>query len=416
MIKQLKIKFIAMSMLAVTGLLVIIVIGMNLINYNATIKETDEVLELLAHNKGAFPDFNNKNDKNDKGDKPDKIPPNMHPELPYETRYFSVLVNNTGNIVQINTGKIASVNSSKAINYAKKAVEAEAYKGFTDEFRYIKYFEGNNVRITFLDCGRKLDSVRQFIGISTGMSLVGLFIVFWIIFLCSGRIIKPMAESYKKQKAFITDAGHEIKTPLTIIAANVDIIEMESGTNECLGDIRQQTKRLCELTDELVSLARMEEQDKSMEIIDFPLSEVVAEAVFAFKTPARSQNKEIKCDITPLISLKGNEKKISQLVNILMDNALKYSPENSKIVFEMNRHNRMVIMSVTNTSINEIDRNKIKNVFDRFYRMDLSRNSQTGGHGIGLSLAKAIVTAHNGKITADTPDGHLFRITVSIPV
>ena len=408
MIKQLKIKFIVMSMLAVTGLLVIIVVGMNLINYNATIKEADMVLELLSHNKGSFPNF--------RGDKNDGMPHNMHPELPYESRYFSVLINKNGNLIQINTGKIASVNSSKAIKYAQEAVESNSDKGFADEFRYIKYFEGDNIRITFLDCGRKLDLVRQFVVISIGMALVGLFIVFWIIFLCSGRIIKPMAESYKKQKAFITDAGHEIKTPLTIISANVDLIEMESGNNECLCDIRQQTKRLCELTDELVSLARMEEDDKSMKVIDFPLSDVVMEAVLAFKTPARNQKKEIVCEISPLISLKGNDKKISQLVNILMDNALKYSPENSRIIFEMSRQNRMVIMSVINTATNEIDRNKIKNVFDRFYRMDSSRNSQTGGHGIGLSLAKAIVTAHNGKITADSPDGHLFRVTVSIPV
>ncbi len=413
MIKQLKTKFIVMSMLAVTGLLVIIVIGMNLINYNATVKEADEILELLSHNKGSFPIFN---DKNNKDDEHNKIPHNMHPELPYETRYFSVLVNNTGNIIQINTGKIASVNSKKAVNYAQRAVESESYKGFADEFRYIKYFEGNNIRITFLDCGRKLDSVRQFIVISINMSVIGLFIVFWIIFLCSGRIIRPIAESYEKQKTFITDAGHEIKTPLTIIAANVEIIEMESGTNECLSDIRQQTKRLCDLTDDLVSLARMEENDKSMEIIDFPLSEVVEEAVLAFNTLARSQNKEVVCEILPLITLKGNEKKISQLVNILMDNALKYSPENSKIICEMNRQSRTVVMTITNTATNEIDCDKIKNVFDRFYRMDSSRNSQTGGHGIGLSLAKAIVAAHNGKITADSPDGHLFRITVTIPV
>ena len=160
----------------------------------------------------------------------------------------------------------------------------------------------------------------------------------------------------------------------------------------------------------------MEENDNIMEVIEFPVSDVVTETLSSFKTPARNQNKELVCDIQPMLSFKGNDKKISQLVNILMDNALKYSPSDSKILFEMGRQGRMLVISVCNTTKQEIDSTKIKNVFDRFYRMDSSRNSQTGGHGIGLSLAKAIVTAHNGKITADSPDGYSFRITVSLPM
>ena len=243
------------------------------------------------------------------------------------------------------------------------------------------------------------------------MALAGYVIVFVIVFILSGKIIQPIAESYEKQKRFITDAGHEIKTPLTIIHANVDILEMELGKNESLSDISQQTKRLRSLTDDLVMLARMEESEETMQKIDFPVSEVVTEAARPFRTLAIQQGKEFTCTIQPLLTLKGNDKAIEQLVGILLENALKYSPTGGTVAFDLTKQNRSVCLSVFNTANTEIKGEQLNHVFDRFYRTDFSRNSETGGHGIGLSIAQAIVTAHGGKIQAMTQDGHSFRIT-----
>ena len=408
MIKKLKKKFVLLAMTALIVLLAVLVAGMNIINYTAVVEEADAVLEILSQNKGSFPDFG--------GGMGGHLPHDLSPETPYESRYFSVLVTDSMEIIGVENSMIASVDIETAVEYACIALDRGADKGFIGEFRYIRQAESNGRRIIFLDCGRKLNAFYTFLTASISISLVGLVVVFFVIFILSGRIIKPMAESYEKQKRFITDAGHEIKTPLTIINANLDILEMELGENESLTDIAQQTKRLRSLTGDLVMLARMEESEDDLQKIEFPVSEVVADAAQPFRNLAMQQEKELDCKIQPLLTLKGNAKNIEQLVCIFMDNALKYSPAGSTITLELIKQNRQVVLSVTNRAEYGIHQEQLAHVFDRFYRADASRNSETGGHGIGLSVAKAIVTAHGGKITATSPDGESFCVTATFPV
>ncbi|MGN0452225.1 MAG: sensor histidine kinase [Ruminococcus sp.] len=408
MIRKLKIKFIVLAMSALFCLLGIIVTGMNVINYNSVVAESDEILSLLSQNKGVFPDMNK-----GKGGKPNgRIPPELSLETPYESRYFSVTVNSSGEIIDANTSHIASVDKETAMEYAQKVTSKEKSKGFIGDYRFLVYSEPDGTRILFLDCGRKLDAFHSFLYTSIVMALAGFAAVFIIIFILSGKILKPIIESYEKQKQFITDAGHEIKTPLTIINANVDILEMELGeSNESIQDIKQQTKRLRSLTDDLVMLTRMEEAEASLQKIEFPLSEVVAEAARPFVSLAESNEKKLAFNIQPMLSFKGNDKAISQLVYILLDNALKYSPSGSTVTLTLTKKGRTIYLTAFNTTETEVNCEQLKFVFDRFYRTDNSRNSETGGHGIGLSVAKAIVTAHGGSISAFTRDGHSFSVT-----
>lgn len=407
MIRKLKFKFILLSILSVFSLLTVLIVSMNIVNYNATVREADEILALLSQNKGAFPDFG--------GNKGDRLPPHLSPELPYESRYFSVLLNDSGQVIHVETSRITAVNSTMAIDYAHTALNQNTDRGFTDKFRFVRSHENNAIRITFLDCGRMLDSFFQFLYTSCLIGLLGFAVVFCIIFFFAGKIIRPIAESYEKQKRFITDAGHEIKTPLTIISANADILEMDLGPNESLSDIQHQTRRLTALTNDLVLLARMEESEQALQMIDFPLSEVVADTALSFRAPAQMQGKEFICQIQPMLSLCGNGKAVGQLVSILMDNALKYTPTNGQITLTLTQQGKNVVLTVWNTTAHPIPRDRLSHVFDRFYRIDRSRNSATGGHGIGLSIAKAIVAAHNGKIYADAPNEQSFRITVLFP-
>ena len=408
MIRKLKIKFVVLSMTALSVLLAIVITGMNLVNYSAVVTEADTILSILSQNKGSFPEF-------DKG-KVEHLPHDLSPETPFESRYFSVLVNSALEVVSTETSMIATVDNDSAAAYARTVVSKKRAQGFVDEFRYIIDREAGGYRIIFLDCGRKLDAFYTFLTASISMALAGLVVVFFVIFILSGKIIQPMAESYEKQKRFITDAGHEIKTPLTIINANIDILEMELGENESLSDIAQQTKRLRSLTNDLVMLARMEESENDMQKIEFPISEVVAEAAQPFRNLAIQQGKEFVCNIQPMLTLKGNGKAIEQLVNILMDNALKYSPAGGTISMNMAKQSRAVHLTVWNTTESEITQEQLTHVFERFYRTDASRNSETGGHGIGLSVAQAIVAAHGGKISVSTQDGHSFQICAAFPV
>lgn len=408
MIRRLKTRFTLLAMTAICVLLTVVVAGMNLINYTTVVSEADSTLELLSMNRGSFPDMKN--------DHMGPFPRPMSPELPYESRYFSVVLTKTGKVVLTDTGKIASVDSGTAAQYGVRAYESGKQAGFIGEFRYLRGSENNDVRIVFLDCGRKLDSFRSFLYASIGMTLAGLLAGFLFVFFYSGRIIRPIAESYEKQRRFITDAGHEIKTPLTIINANVDVLEMElEGSTESLEDIRQQTRRLTRLTNDLVSLARMEESEQQRQMIDFPLSEVVEDAIAPFRTPAQSQQKTLHATVQPMLTLRGDAKAITQLVTLLMDNALKYTPAGGNIGLDLRKTGKSVCLTVYNTTAAPVTGEVLNHAFDRFYRADASRNSETGGHGIGLSIAQAIVTAHNGKIQA-TATETAFQITTTLPV
>lgn len=394
-------------MTALFLLLTVIVSGMNLMNYNSVVAEADQLLQLLSQNKGDFPGF-----KDDFPGKLDELPHHMSPETPYESRYFSVVIDISGEVYEIETGKIITVDENQAVEYAKKALKDKNGKGFAGNFRYMCSNEQNGTRITFLDCGRRLNSFREFLKASVIMSVIGFAVVFLIIFILSERIIKPISESYKKQKQFITDAGHEIKTPLTIINANLDLLEMEFGKNESLSDIKIQTKRLTSLTNDLVYLSKIEETDKDMIRVEFPLSDLVSETVSTFKALAQTQNKELIINIQPMLSFCGNDKAIEQLISILMNNALRYSQNGGQIAVNLMKKNKQIQLSVFNTTKDYINQESLGYVFDRFYRADASRNSEKGGHGIGLSVAKAIVEAHNGKIKAFTENGQSFNIEV----
>lgn len=396
-------------MISLFVLLSVIVTGMNIINYHSVVSEADQVLLILSRNQGEFPDYKDNDSK-------EKLPDNMSPEIPYESRFFSVLLDTSGNIIQTETAHILAVDTSTAKEYALQALKKNQTRGFMDNFRFIRCSEDSYERITFLDYGRKLNAFKFFLYVSIGMSTAGFVIIFIIVIFYSNKIIYPVEESTKKQKRFITDAGHEIKTPLTIINANVDVLEMEIGENECLTDIHQQTQRLTSLTNDLIYLARMEEGDYSVPMIEFPISEIIDDTTSSFKVLAKKQGKKLTWKIQPELFLSGNENAIERLVSTLMNNALKYSPQGGKIFLEFIQQNKNLCLTITNTTESSISEENLRHLFERFYRIDASHNSETGGHGIGLSLAKAIVTEHHGKIDAKMVDEHTFRIIVLLPV
>lgn len=408
MIRKLRFRFIVLSMTALLILLCIIIAGMNIVNYTAIVAEADETLELLAQNRGTFPDMDKLGGMN---------PPfSFSPEIPYESRYFSILFTAGEEILQIDTSQIEAVDTAAATRLAVQAVNSGKTRGFLSNYRYFCSPEGNMIRIVFLDCGRKMDSFQTFLVSSILMALAGYMLFFFVIAYFSDRILRPVAESYEKQKRFITDAGHEIKTPLTIINADADVLEMDLGENEWLADIQKQTQRLTALTNDLVYLSRMEEDSEDIPMIEFPFSDVVAETAASFQALAQTQNKQLTCSIEPLLSITGNEKSIRQLISILMDNAVKYTPEGGSISLRVQRQNHQLCLTVRNTTLESIPEEKLKLLFERFYRMDSSRSTKTGGYGIGLSIASAIVSAHGGRIRATAPEGPSLQITVFLPM
>lgn len=415
MIKKLKKKFVILATVSMFVLMTILVGVMNIINYSSVVTETDTILDVLSQPNAPFGEHSDMPDKPPQNIR-DFIPHGMSPEVPYESRYFTAMVSKDGKITETDFSKIISVDRESVDSYIQRAVAGKSERDFIGQFRYAKETDDQITRILFLDCGRKLDSFRTFMWTSVTVGLLGCLVVFIVFLLAAGQIVRPIAESYEKQKRFITDAGHEIKTPLTIIGANLDLLESDFGENESFSDIRIQTKRLGKLTGELVYLSKMEERENSLKKIEFPVSDLISETAGQFRAPAIAENKDYRIKIEPGLSMFGSPDAIRELITILLDNAMKYSPTGGTVELDMFSCKKTLSISVFNTTVTPISNENLSHLFDRFYRTDASRNSKTGGHGIGLSIAQAIISAHQGKIAAEAVGGSGFKITMTIPL
>ena len=424
MIRKLRIKFIAASMLSLALVLLAILGGINAMNYRKTVSDADTILSVLASNQGMFPqrmppaegEASRKEPlKNNAMDSGDLRKRGFSDETPYESRFFSVLLDGTGQVLATDTGKIAAVDETTAAEYAQEVWSSGKDSGFLEDYRFIRSTETLGIRVIFLDCGRSLSGFRTVLLASISISLLGLLAVLILLILLSGRIVMPAAESYEKQRRFITDAGHEIKTPLTTIGADADLLELECGENEWLADIRRQVARLTGLTNDLIYLSRMDEERPQLQRIEFSLSDVTEEVVQSFQGPAKAQHKALAVDIQPLLSFTGDEKVVRQLISILMDNAVKYSPEGGRISVSLEREGRALKLTVSNTTAQPVEKDQLNRLFDRFYRMDQSRSSSTGGYGLGMSIAHSIVSVHKGKIRAESPAENILTVMVTLP-
>lgn len=413
MIHKLRIKFIAASMLSLALVLFVILGGVNIMSYQKILRDSDRILSLLSENGGRFPGQDQPFDGDrPKPDRPFRPGHGLSPETPFESRFFSVLLDEGGQVIGSDTGQIAAMDEESAGKAAAKVWDTGKAHGFYGEYRYIRIPEDEGIRLIFLDCGRALSGFHTTLFASILIALAGLLAVLLLLVILSGRIVRPVAESYEKQRRFITDAGHELKTPLTIIGADLDLIELELPENEWLTDIRRQTKRLTDLTQDLIYLSYMEEEKPPIQQIEFPVSDVAEETAQSFLGPSKSQQKVLELEIQPMLSWTGDEKAFRQLLSILLDNALKYTPAGGHIWVSLKKEGHILRCIISNTIDQPIAPDSLKRLFDRFYRTDQSRNSRTGGYGLGLSIAKSIVGSHRGKMRAYCPKPDILAVCI----
>lgn len=334
------------------------------------------------------------------------------PERPYMTRYFAVTVGEGGVITRTSREYIASVSSEDAAEYAMAVLERGRDSGFYRDYRYI-VSRGKASTVVFLNAEIEQSAQRAVLIASCIVSLICMLVAFIIILLLSKRALDPYMRNIERQKRFITDAGHELKTPLTAIAASADVLAMEDGKNEWVETIQSQVQRLSKLVNSLVMLSRLDEEQPLPEQTDFSLSDVIWEVAEPFGALAEAKGKHLTQSIADGMTMHGDEAGMGQLVSILLDNAVKYAAPGGEIRLTAYRQHRENVIEVSNPC-HLTDPSHINRLFDRFYRPDESRSSATGGTGIGLSIAKAIAEAHKGTIEAETTNGEdiTFRVRV----
>ena len=417
MIRDLRKKFILVAMLSTMLVLTAIMGVVNFSNYREMLDRADEMTALLEQNDGKFPEEPSWHEQDDtetppaKPENDEKDKSRFSVETPFETRYFTVTVDENGEVTDCDLDRIAAVDEETAEEYTQTAQQKNKTTGFQGIYRYRVTETEDGAKYVFLDCRREISNFRTVLVTTISVSLLGLAAVFVLVVIFSRMVFRPVEESIQKQKRFIIDASHELKTPLTIIDANIEVMEMESGESQWTKSTRKQIQRLSGLVQQLVTLSRLDEEKGLEEKCEFNLSEAVSECVQPYESLAQTREKNLTLNIEEDITYTGDERSIRQLAGILMDNAVKYSSENGNITLTLKKKGKKIFLEVYNDA-DDLPQGKLDVLFERFYRLDSSRNSGTGGSGIGLSMAKAIVQAHKGKITAENKNGRGLTITV----
>ena len=326
-------------------------------------------------------------------------------ESAFSTRYFVVNLDGDLNEISADLEHVAAIDEDTAYELAKTVASGEKSVGYSDHYRFrVVQNDDGTISVIFLDCEENF-SLRRMITIIMGVISIALIFLITLIFgFFSKRVMEPFEENSRRQKQFITDASHELKTPLAIISANAEVLGYKLGDNEWLNNITRQTAHMGELIDDLLTLSKMDEYSSETEDSPVNLTEIVQRCASSFSEVFKQKNAEVTSEIAPDVIINGNAKQLAMLVSILTENASKYVTEGGCVKISLSASVKYAVFQIFNTA--ELDENlNINKLFDRFYRPDSSRNSETGGHGIGLSTAQKIVRLQGGTLGASRKDG-----------
>lgn len=403
MTKKLKRRFIVFTMTAVTCLLVFIVLAINELNWVMLERQSSSVLDILVESDGAF------NKMNFKQPPPFSRPMDM--DRMRSSRFFIVRSDANGNIMDVNTAQISSIDHETAKSYALTVLKEGKESGRVYGYKFAVKQAGPNRLIFFMDTSAQSESFYMVLFASSAIAVLCWLILLIIVILLSGKVIRPVLVGMEKQKQFITNAGHEMKTPLAIIQSNNDTMALIHGENKYNVHIRTQTKRLNVLMSNLLTLAKLDEE------IPLPkesvnISEVTNELLPVYQEDAQARNLHLNVQIESDITIQTNRDGFRQMLTILLDNALKYTPDNGYIHLSLTRNGRHIQIIEENTCDPSLEPDP-ERLFERFYRGDSARtqSKESSGYGIGLSAARAMCENFGGKLTAEYPSAESIRFT-----
>ena len=407
MLKKVRWRFIGAAMAAFTAVVVTLLCFVNLWNYHSVTGQQDDalarIMEMEVERKPSAPGRD--------------TPPfgdwaHFSPEVQYSLRFFAVYYDSEGTALRVNQDNIASISEEEAKAYADAALSGGKSQGYESGYRYlVSTTEGETV-VLFLNSEREIQTMQSLLWITLAIAGVCLVVVFGLVMLFSRRAITPYLKNMEAQKQFITNASHELKTPLTAISTSADVLAMEHEGDEWVRNIQVQSGRLAKLITSLVTLSRLDEENPFPARTEFSLSNALWEISEPFVSLAQAKGKTYTQNIADGLTVTGDRTAIQQMVSILLDNALKYSADGGSISLAARRSGKKTEITVSNTvdAAQAIDTTRL---FDRFYRADESHSNTVSGTGIGLSIVKATVEAHGGTISA-RQEGSVMMFTARL--
>ncbi len=444
MIKELRKRFVLVTSITVAAVFGIVFACVALMSISQMDGSLDSITSVIAENGGEFGDpvdeLDNSGDElgdlgnlgdlgeasdssnGDTGDTGSNLREPFRQEGPRDrgfsrdtqlsTRYFVVWMGWDGEFSNQDTKHVSSVTESQALEYAREAFVSKYDTGWIGDFRYRVASDENGKIAVFVSGEREKSSTFSQLNLILILFIISFLVIFVLIFIVSKRVVKPIADSYDRQKQFVTNASHELKTPLTIMMSDLDIVESEVGKSEWIDDIRAEGSRMGSLINQLVSLARMDEQNTSLDVTEFSLSDLILDSVSEFESSASKKSQTLKTKVCADAKFLGDERLIHNLMGILMDNAVKYCDEGGLIKVSLTTHGKNHTISVENTyeGASNVDLDRI---FERFYREDKARTSN-GSFGVGLSIAQALAKAHHGDISAYVSGSSVIGFKVNL--
>ncbi len=410
MIKRLQKKFIQIAMAAVTAVLVLLFLTVNVTYFISTNAKLNQKLDMITENAGTMPAKPPEREMR-RGPLPDRP---FTEETPFSTRYFVLRYNESGKLIKAELEHIAAVTETDIDEYLQFAIKKGVGRGYTSHYKYaVMQSENGGKMAVFLDCYDELHSIYNILLLSVIATVVCVGLVYFIVILLSKKAMDPVIKSTERQKQFITDASHELKTPITVIATSLKVLEMETGHNEWIDKATAQTEKLKDLVNALITLSRMDEESSPIQMLKFNVSEAVKETAGSYIDFAEMRGHSLSVDIAPELIFCGDEYYIRQLTSILIDNAVKYATKDTPIDFTLRKTKDGISLSTENACDN-IEPEDTAKLFDRFYRADKSRSKGIEGFGIGLSIVRSIAEAHNGYVYADLTPENRLRITAEL--
>ena len=423
MTRRLRLRFILIAMAAVVVVLGIIMTAINVFNYASVTANADAILDELDSNGGRFSTPNARDteggspapregedgmDPAEGEGRPDEPSERrtsrwINAETPFETRYFTIQYNDNGTV--INVDQIAAIERGQAIVMATYAMQSGMVYGYSDNYRY--KVSGDKHMVIFVDCTRQRTTADNFLYTSLYVSAAGILGVFVLVFFFSKGAVKPMVEAYAAQKRFITEASHELKTPLAIISANNELQELECGETQSTQAIAHQVQRMTSMVKNMVSLSRLDEADTLQNQSECRLDECLMQQVDNMRATLQANERTLAVQVAEGIPYKGNVELLRQLFDILLENAAKYALTHIEVRLVKSRNGAVLTVANDAADLEDGDQSRC---FERFYRSPSARETAEG-NGIGLAIAQQIVHLHHAAIAAVAKDG-VFTITV----
>lgn len=400
MFKSLRRKFVATSVASVAIVIILMASTLNFINYYKMGQRVDDSLYEASKSSALVTIFSD-------GEEDMIVTKNTASKTPNNNGFSIAKIDENKNVIRSYRDDVLIKGKDDLQKLVTGAVNESSTSGYVGTYRYLKVKNDAGNLVLLLNTQRDLDSFHAFMRNSIIVSLIVILSVFILLVLISKKVISPIQQSYQKQKQFITDASHELKTPLAIIRSNTDVLELENGDSKWTKNIQNQVDRLTSLVNSLVVFSRMEEKD-TVEKVKFNLSESLHARIDDFEELASFQKKHFNADIDNNIYYRGEQQAIVQLMDILLENAIKYATKETNINVTLKKNKKYATMRISNKA--NVKKGDLRKVFDRFYRLDESRNSTIKGYGIGLSMAKLIAEKHKEVIKAYAPEDGIFNI------